>query len=143
MDRDTFNRLVEEEFPNAIPERFREHIKNVAFLIEDDPSDELRHEEGLHADETLLGHYRGIPITVRGDGYGFGITMPDTITLFCNPILDAAKELNSDNKPAEDAVRQVIRDTIWHEVAHHFGMDETRVRARESERESSGGKVKG
>jgi predicted Zn-dependent protease with MMP-like domain len=132
MTRETFEQLVAEEFPGAIPEQFRGKIKNVAFLVEDEPSQELRREEGLLPGETLLGHYRGIPHTARGDLYGLGATLPDTITLFMLPILEEAAEFGAD----EAAVRGVIRDTIWHEAAHHFGMDESAVRRREDERQN-------
>ena len=128
MPPEEFEKLVAEEFPTAVPEEFRAKIKNVAFLVESEPSLELRNEEGLSPHETLLGHYRGIPHTARGDFYGMGATMPDTITLFQLPIEAAALE---DGVP----VRQVIRDTIWHELAHHFGMDESAVRRREDERQ--------
>lgn len=126
MQREEFEKLVAEEFPTAVPEEFRPKISNVAFLIEDEPSQELRREENLGPHTTLLGHYRGIPHTARGDHYGLGATMPDTITLFQLPIEDEARELGVD-------VRQVIRDTIWHEVFHHFGADESAVRRRERE----------
>lgn len=127
MPREEFEKLVAEEFPTAIPEEFRAKLKNVAFLIEDEPSLELRREEQLPPHVTLLGHYRGVPHTARGDYYGMGATMPDTITLFQWPIEQVALE---DAVP----VRQVIRDTIWHEVYHHFGADESAVRRREAER---------
>lgn len=126
MPREAFEKLVAEEFPTAIPEEFRHKISNVAFLIEEEPSQELRKEEHLAENETLLGHYRGIPHTARGEYYGMGATLPDTITLFQLPIEEEAAELNAD-------VRQIIRDTIWHELAHHFGMDESAVRRRERE----------
>jgi predicted Zn-dependent protease with MMP-like domain len=132
MPREEFERLVAEEFPTAVPEDFKDKIKNVAFLIEDEPSHELRREEGLSLNETLLGHYRGIPHTARGDFYGMGATMPDSITLFQLPILELAYEMGG----SDAAVRQVIRDTIWHELAHHFGMDESAVRRREAERQN-------
>ena len=128
MPREEFEKLVAEEFPTAIPKEFRGKISNVAFLIEDEPSQELRLEEGLTEHETLLGHYRGIPHTARGDFYGMGATLPDTITLFQLPIEQAALEDGVE-------VRQVIRDTIWHEVYHHFGADESAVRRREDERQ--------
>jgi predicted Zn-dependent protease with MMP-like domain len=128
MPREEFEKLVAEEFPTAVPEDFRDKIKNVAFLIENEPSEALRREENLGPHMTLLGHYRGIPHTARGDFYGMGATMPDTITLFQLPIEQAALEDGI-------TVRQVIRDTIWHELAHHFGMDESAVRRRESERQ--------
>lgn len=130
MTREEFEKLVAEEFPEAIPEEFRAKIKNVAFLIEDEPSESLRREENLGPHMTLLGHYRGIPHTARGDYYGMGATLPDTITLFAVPILEQAMMYGN----TEEAVRKVIRDTIWHEVAHHFGMDESAVRRREEER---------
>ena len=129
MTREEFEQLVAEEFERAIPEKFRPHIKNVAFLVEDEPSTEVRATERLGDNETLLGYYHGVPTPARGDWYGMGTTMPDTITLYQLPIEHTAAE---DNVP----VAQVIRETIWHEVAHHFGMDEHEVRRREDERDS-------
>jgi predicted Zn-dependent protease with MMP-like domain len=128
MTREEFERLVAEEFPGAVPEQFRDKIQNVAFLTEDEPSQALRQQEGLARNETLLGLYRGIPATARGDYYGVGPTLPDTITLFQKPIEAAAKERGVD-------VRQMIRETIWHEVAHHFGFDERQIRGREQKRD--------
>jgi predicted Zn-dependent protease with MMP-like domain len=116
MTREAFEKLVAEEFPNAIPEKFRGLIKNVAFLVEEKAED-----------ENLLGLYHGIPATDRGGQYGVGTTLPDTITLYQKTIEQVAKE---DKVP----VAQVIRDTIWHEVAHHFGMDEHEVQNREKRR---------
>ena len=129
MSRDTFEKLVEEGFL-LIPEKFRERIRNVALLIEDEPSEEVRRQESLAEDETLLGLYQGIPATARGDSYGIGPTLPDTITLFRLPIEEAARE------DAED-IRKVIAETIWHEYAHYFGMDEEEVRFREEKRTRS------
>lgn len=126
MERDAFEKLAEEGFL-LIPEKFRERIQNVALLIEDEPSEEVREREGLTEDETLLGLYQGIPNTARGDSYGIGPTLPDTITLFRLPIEEAARE------DAED-IRKVIAETIWHEFAHYFGMDEEEVRLREEKR---------
>ena len=127
--------MVAEEFPKAIEERFHNKIQNVAFLVEDEPSLALRAEEGLMPGETLLGYYRGIPAVVRGDMYGIGATLPDTITLFRIPIEEEAGELLArSNLTNGEALRQVVRETIWHEVAHHFGMDEGEVRAREATR---------
>ena len=129
MTREEFEQLIETEFERAIPEKFRPHIKNVAFLVEDEPGPEVRAREGLGEHETLLGYYNGIPTPARGDWYGMGTTMPDTITLYQRPIEQAAAQ---DGVP----VARVIRETIWHEVAHHFGMDEHTVRRREDERDT-------
>lgn len=127
MTLEEFEILVEEEFVEAVPKKLRDKIKNVALLIEDEPSQTLRKQELLGQNDTLLGLYHGIPATARGEQYGIGATLPDTITLFQKPIEETAREENKD-------VRQVIRDTIWHEVAHHFGYDEHQVRGREQKR---------
>jgi predicted Zn-dependent protease with MMP-like domain len=144
--------------PRSFPLRARKissKIKNVAFLVEDEPSLQLRREERLGPHMTLLGHYRGVPHTVRGDYYGMGNTLPDTITLFQIPLEELAQhhtaervhEFSAENSlnPRADALRspspqyvaalrRVIRETIWHEVAHHFGMNEHEVREREAKR---------
>lgn len=127
MTRGEFEKLVEEGFL-LLPEKFRARIKNVALLVEDEPSQEVRELEGLADDETLLGLYQGIPATVRGDTYGMGPTLPDTITLYQLPIEEAAYEDGDD-------IRKVIAETIWHEYAHYFGMDEDEVQLREEERD--------
>ena len=110
----------------ALPEKFRSKIANVAILLEDEPSERVRREEGLAEDETLLGLYHGIPLSERGDGYGVGETLPDTITLYKKPILEEAQ-----NNPEE--VERVVTETIWHEFGHYFGLDEYEVRKREKE----------
>lgn len=126
MTRSEFEKLVAEGFL-LIPEKFRAKIQNVALLVEDEPSEEVCWQEGLGKDEMLLGLYQGIPATARGDSYGVGPTIPDTITLFKLPIEEAAGGDSAE-------VRTVIVETIWHEYAHYFGMDEDEVRFREGRR---------
>ncbi|MBI4118228.1 MAG: metallopeptidase family protein [Parcubacteria group bacterium] len=131
MKRKEFEKLVLESYA-ALPSRFQERVKNVAVLVEDEPSTALRQEEGLVPDETLLGHYRGIPATERGEDYGVGVTLPDTITLYQKPIEEAAHELSEGVEGVfEEKVKEVISDTVWHEFAHYFGMDENDVALRE------------
>ena len=143
MTKEEFEKMVADEWEHAVPEKFRSKIKNVAFLVEGDPSFEVRTKEGLGPNQTLLGYYQGIPHTARGDWYGVGSTMPDTITLYQNPIEQEAVEqehsdiLKNIRISREEYVRTAIRDTIWHEVAHHFGMDEDAVRTRERKRNKS------
>ena len=134
MERNEFEKLVEEGF-ERLPQWVREKIKNVAVLIEDEPSEEDRKREGLDEHETLLGLYKGIPLSARGEYYGVGMTMPDTITLYQLPIEDAAGEelsrSNLDNRAYQEVVKKIVAETIWHEFAHHFGMNEEEVRRRE------------
>lgn len=128
MNREDFERLVAEEFPNAVPEKFRTLLTNVEFLVEDEPSAEVRKEQGLAEGDTLLGLYTGIALPDRGEYYGLGETYPDTIVLYKNPIEEEAERMGG----READTRTVIRETIWHEVAHHFGYDDEQVEERES-----------
>lgn len=128
MERKAFEELVQEGYL-LLPDRIRARIRNVALLVENEPSKDQLAEEGLGEGETLLGLYQGVPATVRGDSYGVGPTLPDTITLFQLPIEEVAGE-----DPAE--IRKVVAETIWHEYAHYFGMDEDEVRQREERRDS-------
>jgi len=139
MQRKEFEKLVEEGF-ERLPGWVREKIRNVALLIEDEPTDEVREQEGLEDDETLLGLYHGIPLAARGEYYGVGMTLPDTITLYQIPIEEAATEQCStyevEHVRYRELVAKVVSETIWHEFAHHFGMDEGEVRRREGEQET-------
>ncbi|RJQ36384.1 metallopeptidase family protein [Candidatus Parcubacteria bacterium] len=123
-----FEELVAEGLA-AIPERFTKLLDNVAVVIEDEPSLEQRRRMRLSHRMTLFGLYEGIPHTRRGPHY-FGV-LPDKITIFRKPIIAAAD--------SPDAVRAIVRDTVWHEIAHHFGMDEHRVRAAEKKRRKRDG----
>lgn len=125
MDEHEFRQIVEEEWAN-VPSPYNERIRNVALLIEDEPSVEVRRAEGLQGEETLLGIYQGIPLTERGEGYGTGGTLPDTITMYRLPTLIEAEESGKE-------VREVVRDTIWHELGHYFGYDDTHIHQREDE----------
>ena len=95
--------------------------------MEDEPSAAVRAEEGLAEDETLFGRYVGIPHTERGDSYGIGATLPDVITIYQKPTEEEAEGNHA-------RIREIVCDTVWHEIAHHFGMDEPEVRERERKR---------
>ena len=127
MNSKDFESLVSSIGFSSVPERFRNLISNVALIIEDDVSFELRRDMRLPDNETLLGLYHGIPLTKRGDNYTGAL--PDTITLYRLPILRSAEQEGV-------TVKKMIEETIWHEVAHHFGLNEMEVRKRENERSS-------
>lgn len=130
MDEARFSQLVAEEYPRAVPERHQPLVKNCAVLVEDEPDDETLDEMGIPEGDTLLGLYRGTPLSERGSDYGVAGTLPDTVTLYRLPILDEADEAGG----SEEEVRRVIRETIWHEVAHHFGLEEGDVMRMEEEK---------
>jgi len=127
MSEQEFEQIAIAEW-ERVPERFKQKITNVALLIEDDVDEVVRKEEGLEEGESLLGLYHGIPLTERGTEYGVGATMPDTITLYRLPILEEASEMD---RAFRDAVRIVVRETLWHEVGHYFGLPEHGVNERE------------
>src|SRR3989344_6013815 len=124
MSKKEFEQIVADVGLSAVPKKFRHKIKNVAFIVEDRPSNTIRLEEGLQEGETLLGLYQGIPATERGDHYGIGMVLPDTITLYRKPI----EEKGSGDK---ESIKKIIVETIWHEVAHHFGLDHDTIESRE------------
>lgn len=115
----------------ALPPRFRERIRNVAILLEDVPNRTVRCRERLGRNETLLGLYQGVPLPLRGEGYGVGETLPDTITLYRLPIIEEAGD-----DPVR--VREVVIETMWHEFGHHFGLDDDELYRREALRSEKG-----
>lgn len=107
-----------------LPEKFRTLVKNVALLTEDVVSEKTRRELKLASNRELLGLYRGVPRTERHNDSGFAF--PDTITLYKRPIEEHARETGK-------ALPDVIYETLWHEIGHHFGLDEDGVQRRERE----------
>ena len=126
MSPDAFDKLVREAYAR-IPSRFRKRLQNVAMLVEAEPSPAQLAEAGVGPESTLLGLYHGRPLTQRSVFESF--VMPDRITIFQGPHERLAH--------GEAHLRQMVEDTVWHEVAHYFGMDERRVRAAGSAPETS------
>ena len=112
MTSSEFDVLMEEAL-KIIPLRFRRKLKNVVFLVEREPPS-----------PNLLGLYQGRPLTHRSVSDSF--TMPDRITIFQGPHERLARN------PLQ--LRKLVEETVWHEVAHYFGMDEDRVRRAERRR---------
>lgn len=114
-----FEKLVADGI-EAIPARFLAKLKNVAIVIEEEPTAEQRKKLKLRKDMLLFGLYEGVPQTVRPR---YELVLPDKITIFRKPIESAAAS-------AQDIIT-LVRDTVWHEIAHYFGMDESQVRNAE------------
>jgi len=127
MTADEFDKLVQGAY-GRIPGEFRERLRNVAMLVEAEPSAAQLAEAGVGPGGTLLGLYQGRPLTHRSVFESF--TMPDRITIFQGPHERLAH--------GEAHLKQMVEATVWHEVAHYFGMDEDQVRAAERERAKPG-----
>jgi len=121
MEHEEFEQLVKEGI-DAIDEKFLQKLKNVEIVIEDNPTpfqlEKLRMRGAL-----LFGLYEGIPQTKRE---GYGQVLPDKITIFKNQIEQVYFR-------PED-IKKAVKDTVWHEIAHHFGMDEKQIREAEQKR---------
>jgi predicted Zn-dependent protease with MMP-like domain len=117
-----FEDLVGEAL-DELPPFFQNHLNNVVVLVENWPSRRTLREMRVPEDETLLGLYRGIPLTERTQGYN--LVPPDTITLYQGPIERAAVE--GDEGSYLERVREEVRHTVIHEIAHHFGIDDDRL----------------
>ena len=121
MNREQFKSLVEEAI-DTIPRRFAQHVRNLAIVIEDEPSVDVLHEMEMESSDTLLGLYQGTPLPERG--WGYGNQLPDRITLYQGPIEDEAEG-------DEDRVVTTIGETLIHELGHYFGMSEEEIMAIE------------
>jgi predicted Zn-dependent protease with MMP-like domain len=106
---DRFDELVDEAVA-SLPKWVHDALDNVEVFVEDAPPP---------GQPTLLGLYQGIPLTKRGSNYTWAV--PDRITLYRATIEGIAR--GSDAR-----LRDVIAHTVAHEVAHHFGITDDRLR---------------
>jgi predicted Zn-dependent protease with MMP-like domain len=116
MTRDRFRHLVSEAL-DTIPARFRRHLRNIAIVVEDEPSAALLDEMDIAPPDTLFGLYQGTPLTERH--WDHGNVLPDRIVIFQGPIEDVSE--------TEDDVVTEIGETLIHEVGHYFGLDEAQI----------------
>jgi predicted Zn-dependent protease with MMP-like domain len=113
VSHERFEDLVADAL-DGLPEPFASHLDNVQVVVEDWPTDEqLDHHRGM-----LLGLYEGVPQTNRGNNYTF--VMPDKITIFREPIMRMCR--------TEPDVAEQVKHTVIHEIAHHFGISDDRLR---------------
>jgi predicted Zn-dependent protease with MMP-like domain len=102
-----FEQLVEDAL-DALPGDIRAQMSNVAVVVEDEPP----------PNANLLGLYHGVPLTRRGGGYTGAL--PDKITIYRGPL-----ERHYGGDP--DRLAAQVRRTVWHEIAHHFGISDARL----------------
>lgn len=125
MTKDNFEKNVARGI-DAIPKKFLDKINNVVIIIEDKPTAKQLKKLKIRPDWTLFGLYEGIPQIKRNSGYN--AVLPDKITIFRQPIENAA---NSNGE-----IVKIVKNTVWHEIAHHFGMNEEEIRKAEKRKRS-------
>lgn len=125
MPRHQFEQVVSDAMDD-IPQDLLNRIENVAIVVEDEPPADWQargwdgHEHSAaDGHSELLGLYTGIPLTQRGDFYGFGGATPDTIQIFAGPLTRVSRD-------PQDLKEQIHR-TVIHEVGHYFGINDTRL----------------
>ena len=115
MDTERFEQLVTQAI-ESLPDEFKERMENIDVVIADEPTrPQLRR---LPKNETLLGLYEGVPLTERTTNYG--MIVPDKITIFQKTIEGS---FSSDARIVKE-----IRRVVLHEIAHHFGIDDARLK---------------
>ncbi len=116
LERSEFRRLVREAVA-SLPRELLDRVHNVDIVIETRPSGRDRKTAGLGPHRTLLGLYHGIPLTKRGEYYN--LVLPDKISIYQEPIESICR--------SDDEVREQVRKTVLHEIAHYFGIDDERL----------------
>ena len=123
MDQERFEELVREAL-KQLPEEIAQRMDNVDVEVQERPSSAQLASAGVPTGHTLLGLYQGIPLTRRNSGYN--LVAPDRIIIFRRPLETLSRN--------EDDLVDRVRATVVHEVAHHFGISDARLREIESER---------
>jgi predicted Zn-dependent protease with MMP-like domain len=117
MDRESFERMVARAV-EQLPNEFLIRLRNIDIVVEDYAGPDQTTRAGLGRDRTLLGLYEGIPQTRRGQHYG--LVPPDKITVFQHAIEAQCRH--------EDQIAPLITAVVKHEIAHHFGISDARLR---------------
>lgn len=115
--RAEFEKLVAAALDD-LPPFFQEKMSNVEVIIETWPTRDDLHVASVPYGQTLLGLYQGVPLTQRGSHYQ--LALPDRIAIFQGPIEQAYR--------TPEAIREGVKHTVIHELAHHFGLSDDRLR---------------
>jgi len=126
MDQERFEWLVAKAVAD-LPDEFRERLDNIDVIVQDGPTSGQLADVGLKRSETLLGLYEGVPLTRRSRSYG--MVPPDKITIFQNPIEARCR--------GETQIQREIQRVVKHEIAHHFGIGDARLRQLERRRKTT------
>ncbi len=111
-----FEDLVNEGF-NTISKTHLDKLDNLAIVIQDEPTDIQRRDLKLRCNQTLFGLFEGVPKPLKSSGVV--VAMPDKITIFKKPLLTYSKDIND--------LKDKVRNTVWHELAHYFGLNHSQI----------------
>jgi predicted Zn-dependent protease with MMP-like domain len=117
METEQFEKLVAKAV-EGLPDEFRERLDNVDIVVADEPTRKQLSRRDRKRGDTLLGLYEGVPLTERNQGYGY--VVPDVITIFQLPLEAMCK--------TDDQLIKEIQHVVLHEIAHHFGISDDRLR---------------
>ena len=115
-----FEELVNQAL-DSLPKKYISRLNNVVIVAEDNPTPQQRRKLHLHNGQLLFGLYEGIPMTRRGNNYSF--VLPDKITIFKEPLEHIAHNY--------EHLKEEVRHTLWHEIAHFFGLGHDAIYKRD------------
>jgi predicted Zn-dependent protease with MMP-like domain len=116
LDDKSFDEIISAVM-DELPQQYISGLKNVAIVYENEPSPEQRRKLKLRSGDSLYGLYEGIPLTKRSNGYN--LVVPDKITIFKKPFLEECSSVGE--------LRAKVKHTLWHEIAHYYGLDHDRI----------------
>lgn len=122
MTLEEFEKIVEEGI-EEVPKKFLEKLDNVDICIEEEPTSYQLNKLKTRKGFMIFGLYEGVPQTERTH---YGQVLPDKITIFKKSIEQMAH--------SKAKIKEIVKNTVWHEIAHHFGMTERQVRGAEKKR---------
>lgn len=111
---------------DELPQQYIKGLDNVAIVYADEPDEHQQAKSGSKEGGLLLGLYEGTPLTKRGASYSF--VLPDKITLFKHALLAVSRD--------EASFFEVVKRTLWHEIAHYYGLGHDRIDYLERRRAS-------
>lgn len=124
VERRRFEELVARALAE-LPDEIARRVDNVDVEVQDWPSAEQLRSARVAPGHMLLGLYQGVPLTRRTSGYQ--MVLPDRIIIFQRPLEIVSRD--------DDELVERVRETVIHEVAHHFGISDQRLRELEAERQ--------
>jgi predicted Zn-dependent protease with MMP-like domain len=117
MRLESFQQLVADALDD-LPESIQDRLENVDVVVEDWADQATLRRAKVRHRSQLLGFYHGVPHTKRTHSYG--LVLPDKITIYRRPIEMRAR--------TSEEVQAIVRRVVRHEIAHHFGIDDDRLR---------------